>query len=96
MKNMSAAQHMSTCEGQGREGRDAIGSAVLDHLIEKFIDFCSQDATRKSIESKFLQPVLVYLAERFHWTLKAFQALTVLVIIQTVLLVWILIRLYSR
>ena len=69
---------------------------VVDHLIEKFVDYCSEEETRKALESKFVQPVIAYLAERFAWTLKAFHALTVLVIIQTVLLLWLLIRSYCR
>lgn len=67
---------------------------VVQQLIEKFVDYCSQDETRSALERKLLKPVTEYLAEKFHWTLKAFQALTVLVLVQTVLLVWLLFRSY--
>ena len=67
---------------------------VVDHLIEKFVDYCSEEKTRKSLEDKFLMPILEHLGERFHWTLKAFQALTVLVAIQTLLILWLLLRSY--
>lgn len=67
---------------------------VFQQLVEKFVDYCSQDETRLAIETKVLRPVTEYLAEKFHWTLKAFQALTVLVAVQTVLLVWLLFRSY--
>ena len=67
---------------------------VLQQFIEKFVDYCSQDETKQAIEAKVLRPITAYLAEKFHWTLKAFQALTVLVAVQTVLLVWLLFRSY--
>lgn len=67
---------------------------VVDHLIEKFVDYCSEEKTRKSLEDKFLMPILEHLGERFHWTLKAFQALTVMVAIQTLLILWMLLRSY--
>lgn len=68
---------------------------VLDHLIEKFVDYVSKDETRLAVEQKLLKPLIEYLTERFHWTLKAFQALTVLVAIQTILLIWLLFRSYG-
>lgn len=68
---------------------------VLDHLIEKFVDYVSKDETRLAVEQKLLKPLIEYLTERFHWTLKAFQALTVLVAIQTILLIWLLFRSYA-
>lgn len=65
---------------------------VLEQIVDKFVEYCSKDETRTVLESKLLQPVIAYLTERFHWTLKAFQALTVLVAIQTLLLIWLLFR----
>lgn len=65
---------------------------VVQQLVEKFVEYCSQDETRQALERKLLKPVIEYLSERFHWTLKAFQALAVLVAIQTLLLVWLLFR----
>lgn len=67
---------------------------VVQQIIEKFVDFCMQDDNRAALETKLLRPVLEYLAARFQWTLKAFQALTVLVAIQTFLLIWLLLRSY--
>lgn len=67
---------------------------VLQQLVEKFVEYCSQDETRLALERKLLKPVIEYLTERFSWTLKAFQALTVLVAVQTCLLIWLLLRSY--
>lgn len=68
---------------------------VVDHLFEKFVEYCSEEKTRKSLEDKFLLPILQHLGERFRWTLKAFQALTVLVVMQTLLILWLLLRSYK-
>ena len=65
---------------------------VVQQLIEKFVEYCSKDDTREALERKLVRPLLEYLTERFSWTLRAFQALTVLVAIQTVLLIWLLFR----
>ena len=67
---------------------------VVEHLIEKFVEYCSDDKTREAIERKLLGPILQHLGERFHWTVKAFQALTVLAALQTLLLLWLLFRSY--
>lgn len=67
---------------------------VVQQIIEKFVDYCSRDEVREEVERKLLKPLLEYLGERFHWTLKAFQALTVLVALQTLLLLWLLLRSY--
>jgi hypothetical protein len=68
---------------------------VLQQFVEKFVEYCSTDENRQALEKKVLLPILEYLGDRFHWTLKAFQALTVLVFIQTVLLIWLLFRTWS-
>lgn len=67
---------------------------VVQQLVEKFVEYCSQDDNREALERKLLQPVTGYLSERFAWTLRAFQALTVLVAVQTFLLIWLLFRSY--
>lgn len=67
---------------------------VMKQLVEKFVEYCSQEDTRLALEKKLLQPMTAYLCERFHWTLTAVHSLTVLVLIQIVLLVWLLIRSY--
>jgi len=69
---------------------------MLEQLIEKFIEYLSQDDTRAAFEQKFLKPLTEYLGERFAWTLRAFQALAVLVAIQTMLLLFLIFRTYRH
>ncbi|KAI3432494.1 hypothetical protein D9Q98_004043 [Chlorella vulgaris] len=65
---------------------------MLDHVIEKFVEYCSKDDTRKALEDKFLQPAIAYLGERFSWTVRAFHTLTVLVVVQTLLILWLVFK----
>ena len=63
-------------------------SSVVDHLVE----YCNKQETREALESKVLTPFVRYLAERFSWGVRMFQVVAVLVLVQTVLLVWLLFR----
>ena len=62
--------------------------AVLDSLM----DYCTKEETREQLESKVLAPVLQYVADKFSWGVRLFQAVAVLVLIQTVILLWLLFR----
>lgn len=87
---MSGSQHGSHGGSQG--------GSLLPHLVEKFVEHCvehcAKEDTRVTLERAFVQPAVAYLGERFAWTLRAFQALTVLVALQTLLLLWLLFRSY--
>jgi hypothetical protein len=72
--------------------RARMGDRLLPHLVEKFVEHCARDDTRDTLERTFVRPAVEYLGERFAWTLRAFQALTVLVALQTLLLLWLLFR----
>lgn len=67
---------------------------VFQQFVEKFVEYCSKDDTREALERKFLNPLIEHLSERFSWTLRAFQVLTILVAVQTLMLVWLLFRSY--
>jgi hypothetical protein len=65
---------------------------VLDQVVEKFMVYCSKDETRATIEDKLLGPLLRYLAVKFQAFVYVFQAIAILISIQTILLAWLLIR----
>lgn len=65
---------------------------VLDSVVHNVVDYCSKEETRAHLESKVLAPVLQYLADKFSWGVRLFQAVAVLVFIQTLILVWLLWR----
>lgn len=63
---------------------------LADSLFDQFIAYCTRD--KEKLEARVLQPALQYLAERFAWGIRIFQAVAVLVLIQTGVLLWILLR----
>lgn len=65
---------------------------LADGLLDHFIEYCSKDESRKKLEARVLRPALQYLAERFAWGIRVFQAVAVLVLIQTVVLLWVVLR----
>lgn len=65
---------------------------VLHAVLDSVVDYCSKEETRARLESKVLVPVMQYLADKFSWGVRLFQAIAVLVFIQTVLLLWLLAR----
>lgn len=67
-------------------------STLLDDALTKVVDYCSKDETRERLESKVLVPAVTYLADKFSWTVRLFQVVALLVLIQTVILLWILVR----
>ena len=65
---------------------------LLDNVMGKVVDYCSKEETRAQLESKVLSPVMQYLADKFAWGVRLFQAVAVLVFIQTLVLLWLLFR----
>lgn len=63
---------------------------LADSFIDQFVDYCARD--KEKLEARVLRPALQYLAERFSWGIRIFQAVAVLVLIQTGVLLWILLR----
>lgn len=63
---------------------------VADSVIDRFVEYCARDKDR--LEARVLRPAMQYLAERFAWCIRVFQAVAVLVLIQTVVLLWLLLR----
>ena len=67
-------------------------SPILSHLMDNVIDYCKRQDTRDAIDAKILTPLVRYLAERFSWSVRLFQLVVVLVLVQTILLLWMLVR----
>ena len=65
---------------------------LADSVVDQFIEYCSRDTSREKLETRVLRPMLQYLAERFAWGIRVFQAVAILVLIQTVVLLWVLLR----
>lgn len=66
--------------------------SVLESVVHNVVDYCSKEETRAQLESRVLAPTLQYLGEKFSWGVRLFQAVAVLVFIQTIILLWLLAR----
>jgi hypothetical protein len=67
-------------------------SQVLDSVVDKVVEYCSRDDTRSRLEAKVLAPAVRYVADKFAWGVRVFQVVAVLVLIQTLVLLWLLVR----
>ena len=66
--------------------------SVMSNVLNNVMDYCSKEETRARLESKVLAPAIEYLADRFSWGVRLFQAVALLVLIQTLILLWLLFR----
>ena len=65
---------------------------MIDAMLDSLVEYCAKDEIRAKIQTGLVSPMLQSFQERFAWILHAFRALTVLIGIQTVLLIWVAIR----
>jgi hypothetical protein len=65
---------------------------IMEQVMERVMMYCSKDETRATIEEKLLGPLVRYLAIKFQAFVYVFQAIAILVSIQTILLAWLLLR----
>lgn len=66
--------------------------SLLDTAVQNVVEYCNTPEARTQFESKVLAPALHYLSSKFSWSVRLFQAVAVLVFIQTVILLWLLVR----
>lgn len=65
---------------------------MLEALLDRAVEYCTKDETRAALEARVLSPMVRYLASKFSWSVRLFQAVAVLVFIQTLILLWLLFR----
>lgn len=65
---------------------------MLDTLLDRAVEYCTRQETKEALESRVLTPLVRYLAHKFSWSVRLFQAVAVLVFIQTLILLWLLLR----
>lgn len=66
--------------------------AVLKSAVTKIVEYCTTEETKRELETRVLGPLLARVAERFAWAAHLFQIVGVLVLVQTLLLLWLLVR----
>lgn len=65
---------------------------LVESVLNSLADYCGKQETREALESRVLAPVTQYLAAKFSWTVRLFQVVAVLVFVQTIILLWLLVR----
>lgn len=65
---------------------------MLRQVVDQFVDYVSRDETRAVLEDKILVPAARWCAQRMRWGVLALQTLALLVVVQTVVLLWLLVR----
>ena len=68
---------------------------VLDQVISKGIskgfEYCSNEENVRRLEETFLTPIIQHISRRFAWLTYSFQTMTILIILQTILIVYLVI-----
>ena len=65
---------------------------MLRQFVDQFVDYVSRDDTRAVLETKILTPVMRWCGERVRWCVWTLQIVVLLVVVQTVILLWLLLR----
>lgn len=62
---------------------------ILDQIVTKSFDYCSNEENVQRLEEKFLNPIIQHISRRFIWLNYSFQTIAILVILQTILIVYL-------
>lgn len=65
-------------------------SDILDQLVEKSVEYCKKEENMKKMEDAFLSPIILHISRRFLWLQYSFQTMAILIVIQTLLLIYII------
>lgn len=66
--------------------------SLLRAALAKVVAYCSQAEVRRELDDKLLTPLLAHASARFAWAARLFQVVAALVLVQTLLLLWMLVR----
>lgn len=62
---------------------------ILEQIVSKSFDYCSKEENMQRVEEKFLNPIIQHISKRFMWLTYSFQTIGILVIVQTILIVYL-------
>lgn len=63
---------------------------ILNQTISKCVEYCSKDENIEVLEKKFLVPVINHISRRFVWLSYSFQTMAIILILQTILIVYLI------
>ena len=69
-----------------------IVDTVLRSALASIVQYCATEDTKRELEAKVVGPLLEHMGARFAWAARLFQGLVLLVLLQTVVLAWLLVR----
>lgn len=64
----------------------------LNGVIDAVASYVNREDTKKILEDRVLQPCLAYANEKLVWSVRLFQLVALLVVVQSVMLVFLLVR----
>lgn len=69
---------------------------VLRGALTSLVQYCAAEETKRELEAKLVGPLLEHIGARFAWATRLLQGLALLVLalllLQTALLAWLLVR----
>lgn len=68
---------------------------ILDQVVTKSFDYCAKEENIQHFEEKFLNPIIQHISRRFIWLSYSFQTIAILVVLQTLLIVYLVFMLRS-
>ena len=63
---------------------------ILNQVVAKSVEYCSKEENVQRLEDTLLSPVIQHISRKFAWLSYSFQTVTVLVVIQTFLLLYLI------
>ena len=64
-------------------------SEILDQIVTKSFDYCAKEENVQRLEETFLNPIIQHISRRFIWLSYSFQTIAILVVLQTLLIVYL-------
>lgn len=63
---------------------------IVNQVVAKSVEYCSKEENVQRMEETFLAPVIQHISRKFAWLSYSFQTVTVLVVVQTFLLLYLI------
>jgi hypothetical protein len=63
---------------------------IVNQVVAKSVEYCSKEENVQRLEETFLSPIIQHISRKFAWLSYSFQTVTVLVVIQTFLLLYLI------
>ena len=65
---------------------------MIDDLIDAVTEYVSKEDTKRTLETRVLRPCLDYVNDKVAWGVRLFQLVAVLVVVQSAMLVFLMVR----